>query len=206
MERICLLTLLVLVLTATVGASSPESLQLYLWPLTSTSPIPFALIDTSALNSGSSPNGKLAETIPILSLSQDLTLPPTSHNDEKKFVRVGFFGSGKSQDLDNWRGTATSTSVLSTDPKNIKITLQVGATGNVISASVSRSSTAPAGATVVRMVEGPKPFLNRPVVLTPEGKVPGGEKEEQKSFLQKYWWAIALFLVIQVVAGGGGKE
>jgi hypothetical protein len=50
---------------------------------------------------------------------------------------------------------------------------------------------------------GPKPILNKPIVLNAEGKLEG--KEPEKSFLQKYWWALALFLVVQLVAGGGEK-
>ncbi|PSK58780.1 hypothetical protein B9Z65_6795 [Elsinoe australis] len=60
------------------------------------------------------------------------------------------------------------------------------------------------GGITVRVVparEGPGPALNRPVVVGKDGRVEGAEPE--KSFLQKYWWMIAIFLVIQVVAGGG---
>jgi len=59
---------------------------------------------------------------------------------------------------------------------------------------------------VVKMVVGPSPVLNRPVVLNAEGKVDTGTPEDQRSFLQKYWWAIAIFLLVQLVIGGGGGE
>jgi len=59
---------------------------------------------------------------------------------------------------------------------------------------------------VVPMRIGSQPLLNSPVVLTPEGKVATPGEGENKSFLQKYWWAIALFFILQVVIGGGGKE
>ncbi|KAF2225611.1 hypothetical protein BDZ85DRAFT_247648 [Elsinoe ampelina] len=57
---------------------------------------------------------------------------------------------------------------------------------------------------VEQIKPGPGPVLNKPVVLSRDGRVEGQEPE--KSFLQKYWWAIGIFLVIQVVAGGGGGE
>ncbi|KAG8632059.1 hypothetical protein KVT40_001199 [Elsinoe batatas] len=57
---------------------------------------------------------------------------------------------------------------------------------------------------VEQIKPGPGPVLNKPVVLNRDGRVEGVEPE--KSFLQKYWWAIGIFLVIQVVAGGGGGE
>ncbi|KAJ4349993.1 uncharacterized protein N0V89_008614 [Didymosphaeria variabile] len=54
---------------------------------------------------------------------------------------------------------------------------------------------------VVRKEAGPKPVLNKPVVLNADGRI--DSKEPEKSFLQKYWWMIAIFLVVQLVAGGG---
>jgi hypothetical protein len=68
-----------------------------------------------------------------------------------------------------------------------------------------RSAEANVVIEVVRPAAGPEPVLNRPVVLTPDGKVPGKE-EGEKTFLQKYWWAIALFVLVQVMAGGGGDS
>ena len=57
---------------------------------------------------------------------------------------------------------------------------------------------------VVRQTPGPQPHLSKPVVVNPEGKVEEGEPE--KSFLQKYWWVVGLFLLMQVVMGGGGDK
>lgn len=76
---------------------------------------------------------------------------------------------------------------------------------------------------VVPMKAGATVHLNKPILLTAEGKVEG--QPEEKTFLQKYvqirslvaihddadsinryWWAIGLFLVFQVAMGGGGKE
>ncbi|KAF4553718.1 Hypothetical protein D9617_6g094500 [Elsinoe fawcettii] len=57
---------------------------------------------------------------------------------------------------------------------------------------------------VQQIKPGPEPVLNRPVKVGLDGRPEGAEPE--KSFLQKYWWAIGIFLVIQVVAGGGGDK
>ncbi|KAI9695252.1 MAG: hypothetical protein M1820_008771 [Bogoriella megaspora] len=54
------------------------------------------------------------------------------------------------------------------------------------------------------MAQGPQPHLNRPVVLNAEGKV--DEKEPEKTFLQKYWWVIALFIGLQVFSAAGGEK
>ncbi|CAK7209282.1 hypothetical protein SCUCBS95973_000386 [Sporothrix curviconia] len=59
-------------------------------------------------------------------------------------------------------------------------------------------------ATVVVAAKGATPVLNRPVVLNPEGKkaVP----EEEKSFLQKYWWLLGTIAVLVLTSGGGSEE
>ncbi|CAK7202921.1 hypothetical protein SEUCBS139899_005648 [Sporothrix eucalyptigena] len=59
-------------------------------------------------------------------------------------------------------------------------------------------------ATVVVAAKGATPVLNRPVVLSPEGKkaVP----EEEKTFLQKYWWLLGTIAVLVLTSGGGGDE
>jgi len=53
------------------------------------------------------------------------------------------------------------------------------------------------------VVEGKKPELNRPVVLSAEGKVEVEEKE--KTLLQRYWWVALGGLMLLLSAGGGGE-
>ncbi|KAF2396088.1 hypothetical protein EJ06DRAFT_585352 [Trichodelitschia bisporula] len=55
------------------------------------------------------------------------------------------------------------------------------------------------------VVAGPQPVFNKPPVLAADGEEAVVEGD-QRSFLQKYWWAIAIFLVLQLVMGGGGGE
>ncbi|KAJ3505643.1 hypothetical protein NM208_g16170 [Fusarium decemcellulare] len=57
-------------------------------------------------------------------------------------------------------------------------------------------------AVVITEKKGSQPELNKPVVLSPNGRKAG--EEEQKSFLQKYWWLIAI-VVVMSMAGGGDK-
>ncbi|KIH91584.1 hypothetical protein SPBR_01984 [Sporothrix brasiliensis 5110] len=59
-------------------------------------------------------------------------------------------------------------------------------------------------ATVVVAGKGATPVLNRPVVLSTEGKK--AEPAEEKTFLQKYWWVIGTAVVLAVTSGGGGEE
>ncbi|KAK3345228.1 hypothetical protein B0H65DRAFT_425605 [Neurospora tetraspora] len=57
-------------------------------------------------------------------------------------------------------------------------------------------------AVLVRTTQGKQPELNKPVVLSPEGKqvVP-----QEKTLLQKYWWVIAIVMVLSLGGGGDGK-
>ncbi|KAF2771527.1 hypothetical protein EJ03DRAFT_30806 [Teratosphaeria nubilosa] len=101
-----------------------------------------------------------------------------SHED---VVRVGFYHPSGS-----WSGIATSASNFH-DGKDKTLQLHVNSDGELY-----------------HVKPGPTPRLNKPVVLSPDGKAP--EKEPEKTFLQKYWWAIAGFLLLQVVLGAGKQE
>ncbi|KAI7120851.1 hypothetical protein KC343_g18032 [Hortaea werneckii] len=57
---------------------------------------------------------------------------------------------------------------------------------------------------IVPVNKGPSPALNKPIVVNQDGSMP--DKVEEKSFFQKYWWAIAGFLLLQVVMGGAKGE
>ncbi|KAL8397841.1 hypothetical protein RB594_004515 [Gaeumannomyces avenae] len=58
-------------------------------------------------------------------------------------------------------------------------------------------------AVVVPAGRGRQPALNRPVVLSAEGKqVP---PVEEKTLLQKYWWLAAILVFLLATGGGDGK-
>ncbi|KAI6841265.1 hypothetical protein KC342_g2405 [Hortaea werneckii] len=57
---------------------------------------------------------------------------------------------------------------------------------------------------IVPVNKGTGPALNKPIVVNQDGSMP--DKVEEKSFFQKYWWAIAGFLLLQVVMGGAKGE
>ncbi|KAL2137965.1 hypothetical protein VTI28DRAFT_7755 [Corynascus sepedonium] len=58
-------------------------------------------------------------------------------------------------------------------------------------------------AVVVRTAAGKQPALGKPVVLTPEGRKVG--QGEEKTFLQKYWWVLAIGAVLSLTGGGDQK-
>ncbi|KAI1471606.1 uncharacterized protein F4812DRAFT_414743 [Daldinia caldariorum] len=130
--------------------------------------------------------------------------------EEARLVRVGVYdAAGK-----RW---ASSTSVASVDNfgKGYSPTL-------VLSVDQSSSSGEPFGvalkgvridagqtrdfgprAMLLVTEPGRQPELNKPIVLSPEGKtvVP-----EEKTFFQKYWWLIGIVVMMTLSGGGGGGE
>ncbi|KAI1364207.1 hypothetical protein F5Y08DRAFT_217810 [Xylaria arbuscula] len=139
--------------------------------------------------------------------AQVITYDAPELPEETKLVRVGVYDPTAKQ----W---ASSTSVSSIDnfAKGYAPTLilSVGQAGEPISAAV-RGVRIDAGQTrdfgpqamVLVTAAGKQPDLNKPVVLSPEGKqvVP-----EEKSMLQKYWWVIAIVVLMSVAGGGDDKK
>jgi len=182
----------------TTAAEVEKTLDVFAWPLSAIKSQPFA---------------KVSYSFPSLNASIK-SYSATTITDPSEIVRIGFYTSG-----DSWTGIATS-------PRNLDATRQktlrviVDDKGEVFSVVLTGAYTTPSvgGKTtkkadkkdeqllveVDRQTPGPQPHLNKPVVLNPEGKVEGEEPE--KTFLQKYWWAIGLFIVVQVVMSGGGDK
>ncbi|KAK4993181.1 hypothetical protein LTR66_000120 [Elasticomyces elasticus] len=206
--QLCSFALLSLccLIASVCAADSERALSVYAWPLSSSTSQQLAKISYD-----------------FLSLNASVTsydaIPPQGWNE---LVRVGFYSSAAS----HWRGIVTSGSNFAPDLEK-KLTLHVDNEGEVYHIGYSATQKPAASAKssksgkdkgdkpaalageelkveIVRQKAGPQPYLNKPVVLNPDGKVES--EEPQKSFLQKYWWAFALFLLLQVVMGSGGKE
>ncbi|KAJ9649466.1 hypothetical protein H2199_000241 [Coniosporium tulheliwenetii] len=150
------------------------------------------LLSTALLTLAASPVSNLDLTIyawPIsynphtLNATLKSWTPPTDPLDSSTLLRIGLHDPQAPAEA-SWTGVATSASSLQPTYRK-KLTLFTDSEGR-------------------GRREGPRPVLNRPVVLNKEGKVE--EAKEEKTFLQKYWWAIGLFILVQVLAGGGGKE
>jgi hypothetical protein len=147
----------------------------------------------------------------------------------EEIVRIGFHHPSTG----SWSGIATAASNFA-DGKDKKLQLLLNEQGDVYhigfksldlpSSSKGGSKKDDMSVEVVPMKAGSTVHLNKPVLLNAEGKLDGAP--EEKTFLQKYvqrpsllqkindntdyinryWWAIGLFLVFQVAMGGGGKE
>ncbi|KUJ08576.1 uncharacterized protein LY89DRAFT_741929 [Mollisia scopiformis] len=126
---------------------------------------------------------------------------------ESKLLRVGIYDVATS----SWKSSTSITSV-ETFAKGYSPTLvlSLDAQGGVIGVSC-KSGKIDAGQTrdfgpkikVRKTVKGKLPELNKPVVLSPEGKV--ATPEPEKTLLQKYWW-VGLAAVMLLMTAGGGSE
>ncbi|KAI2641937.1 hypothetical protein GGS21DRAFT_281954 [Xylaria nigripes] len=139
--------------------------------------------------------------------AQVLTYEAPEISDETKLVRVGVYDPAAKE----W---VSSTSVASVENfgkgYSPSLMVSVDRAGVPVSAAI-RGVRIDAGQTrdfgpqaMILVTEaGKQPELNKPVVLSPEGKqvVP-----EEKSMFQKYWWVLALVLFMSVVSGGDEKK
>jgi hypothetical protein len=162
---------LILLFGALVAAASPSTITVHAWPLSATSPTPFATIAVSPISPGSQSLSAKVQSVHQPSVSQD------------ELVRIGIYDASNT-----WTGVATSAKSFGQDISR-KIVLHTDSEGIVSHIGFSAFTRA-AGAEdvvveVVPITTGPQPVLNKPVVLTPEGKVATPDAADQKTFLQK---------------------
>lgn len=184
-----LLSLLAVVVVASTSASTPaapSTADILYWPLPSAQPSLLARVsyDPTTLKSD------------VLSYSQSLSGSEgkSKSKSTEDVVRVGLYTSSPN-DPKHWIGSLTSLSALGGAKGQVPtIRLHVGEAGEVYHVSVKtvavEDSAAGADAAaespvveVVTATAGPRPHLNRPVVVSPDGK--GSEEVVEKTFFQK---------------------
>ncbi|KAK5200745.1 hypothetical protein LTR16_005046 [Cryomyces antarcticus] len=187
-------------LAQSTSTPTTHTLQISAWPLTAASSTPLARISYS---------------YPSLNASIDSWTPPSPPTAKSKtgrsgagdtdLIRIGFHDPVKQ----HWRGVVTS--AASFEPQfQRRVSLHVDGNGVVFHVGVAAWRAAGGDGKqepeveVVPVRRGPEPVLDKPVVVSEDGKVEGAVAE--KTFLQKYWWALALFILVQVVMGGGGDK
>ncbi len=158
-----------LVVTFLTTFASASTVDVYAWPLSAHKPQSLAKLSYNSTHATVSNYSPL--TIPV--------------GDE--IVRVGFYHGGNT-----WAGVATAASNFGAG-KERKVLLHVDARGevyhigfkavDVIGSGKGVKGGEGLGVEVVQMQTGPTPHLNKPVVLTADGKV--DEKVEEKTFFQK---------------------
>lgn len=155
------------------AASLPHSTDILYWPVASPQPSSLARISYDAA-----------------SLTSQLeSYHPPKDGVEEDLVRIGLYTS-TSTGAKQWSGTLTSLDFLSrTGVNQPTLRLHLGPAGDVyhvslsLSASSSNSSTNDPGVVLVPSEQGPRPQLNRPIVVGPDGKNP--EEVPEKTFFQK---------------------
>ncbi|KKY14302.1 hypothetical protein UCDDS831_g08287 [Diplodia seriata] len=195
-----LLAILALLTTA-LAAAADKTLNIHVWPLDASAPQHLAQLSYNAANAS-------AAVVSWKAPSGGVFTAGGNGNDPNALVRIGL-------QKPDWTGILTSaaalgpeykkTLVLHADAQGVVYGVGFGAEPRVVSEATEKKDAAESVDVVEVKVEkvqaGPAPFLNKPVVLDEKGKV-AGQEEPEKTFLQKYWWAIGLFVVLQLFAGG----
>ncbi|KAF2660478.1 hypothetical protein K491DRAFT_60552 [Lophiostoma macrostomum CBS 122681] len=127
--------------------------------------------------------------------------PPTGSYSPEHLLRIGLTDKTSG----HWRGVLTSAASFEEQYKK-KFTIHVDENGEPYHIGLGTSARGAGDEVEVEVLKktaGPQPALNKPIVLNEQGKI--ATEEPQKTFLQKYWWVVGLFVLIQIVAGGGDK-
>ncbi|KAK0634875.1 hypothetical protein B0T17DRAFT_483097 [Bombardia bombarda] len=194
-------------LAATATAAAAESLQtavpIFIQPITSPETAPTLLAevryDAASPTSSSSPEPPTAAEVSSYEAPE---IP-----DAAKLLRIGVYDRAAAR----W---ASSTSVISVDNfgKGYSPHFVVSVDdkeGNVVGVAcrgvrIDAGQTRDFGpqAAVVVTGRGKQPELNKPVVLSPQGRK---VEVEEKTLLQKYWWVLGLVVLFLVTGGGDSK-
>ncbi|GAB7364555.1 hypothetical protein MBLNU230_g5362t1 [Neophaeotheca triangularis] len=191
------LTLLLTSLTTPTHAleEAHRNVDIFAWPLTAPAPSSLAKITYNTTHAAIS----------------NYASPKLSPEDS--LVRIGFHPD--TGDKDSWTGIATAAGNLVDDVQKT-LTLHLNPSGQISHVGFKaerggarspktggKSADGGLAVEVVSIPPAPAPILNKPVVVKEDGSADGEEPE--KSFFQKYWWALAGVLVLQLVLSGGGK-
>lgn len=137
-----------------------------------------------------SQSASLSSPIPLAQIEYDADTstgilasytPPKGSYSSEQLLRVGLDDPSSS----TWRGVVTSAASFADEYKK-KFTIHVDEKGepyHIGFSTSARGQGAEAEVEIVRRGVGPKPVLNRPIVLNAEGKI--DSKEPEKTFLQK---------------------
>ncbi|KAB8069273.1 hypothetical protein BDV29DRAFT_183053 [Aspergillus leporis] len=179
---------------AAVTSSQPTSTDILYWPITSSEPSILARVSYDPTSSESN----------VISYSR----PRAAKEESYSLVRVGLYTSS-GPDPKQWTGTLTTwAAITGSDGQKSVLQLYLDSSNEVYhvtlkpssESSIVSTSTSPS-IELVHLGAGPRPHLNRPVVVGPGGS--NTEEVIEKTFLQKYWW---VFLIITFLAMSGSGE
>ncbi|KAI0154393.1 cyclin-domain-containing protein [Xylariaceae sp. FL1272] len=154
--------------------------------------------------------------LPLAEIQYDALIPSSSEilsyeapelPDGAKLVRVGVYNPSAKEwtsstsvaSVENFSKGYSPTLMLSVDRAGLPVS--VALRGVAIDAGQTRDFGPQA--MIIVAEAGKQPDLNKPVVLSPDGKQ---VEPQQKTMLQKYWWIVAIVVVISIVGGGDEKK
>ncbi|KAK9580389.1 hypothetical protein V6Z90_008400 [Aspergillus fumigatus] len=187
---------------ASPSSAQAQSADILYWPVASSQPSVLARISYDPAS--------LASDVVVYSPPRitDLEGGRNLEADAQDLVRVGLF-TFTPNNPKHWVGSLTSLSLLAeNEDQKPTLRLHLGPSGEVY--HVSLAASPPSAATssskglnieLLSSEVGPRPHLNRPVDVGPDGKSP--EEVIEKTFFQKYWW---VFLIITFLAMSGSAE
>lgn len=173
---IAVLSAILLLFSSLVASASslPHSADILYWPVSSPQPSTLARISYDATS---------------LKSQVESYLPPKDGVED--LIRIGLYTSTSSSSK-QWTGTLTSLDFLSrTGDNQPTLRLHLGPAGDIYhvslspssSSSLSNASTSDPNVVLVPTEQGPRPQLNRPIIVGPDGKNP--EEVPEKTFFQK---------------------
>ncbi|OJI89915.1 hypothetical protein ASPTUDRAFT_132884 [Aspergillus tubingensis CBS 134.48] len=190
-------------LSAAISSSSqPQSAEILCWPVASPEPSVLAHVsyDSTTLQT------EFTFSSTNIAAACGDNEPQDVSND---MIRLGLYTS-TSTNTKQWVGTlASRSSLIGSENDRPTIRLHVGPSNNIYYVDLlpSTSSTSSPSTPVSPKLEllssqaGPRPHLNQPIVLGPDGK--NAEEVVEKTIFQKYWW---VFLIVTFLAMSGGGE
>ncbi|KUI58728.1 hypothetical protein VP1G_06000 [Cytospora mali] len=181
---------------ASLAFAELKTANIYIQPVdSSSSPIPLAEVtyDISASDASASVTSYDAPALP----------------ESVSLVRVGVYdtktkhwtGSTSVASVENFGKGYAPRLILSVDATKGNDEVEVlGASLRGVRIDAGKTRDFGPQAKVLTMGRGKQPELNKPIVLSPEGK---HVEKEEKTFLQKYWWMIGIAVLLAMGGGGG---
>ncbi|RDA88794.1 hypothetical protein CP533_4024 [Ophiocordyceps camponoti-saundersi (nom. inval.)] len=165
-------------------------------------------IEDDATSAAPSPLAEISYDMTTLSLSSLVSYEAPEIPETARLVRIGLYDAGSRQWL---AGTTVAAADNFSKGYSPQLLLVVDSQGGVVSVSckgvaIDAGHTRDFGPKLVVLPEarGAQPQLNKPIVLSPEGN--RVEPEQEKTFLQKYWWMIGIAVLVAMSGGGGGDR
>ncbi|KAH8195034.1 hypothetical protein TruAng_010806 [Truncatella angustata] len=179
---------------ATLASAAERTAAIYIQPVLSSAPAPALLAEIT-----------YDPYLPSEASVSSFEFPDLESLQAAKNFRVGVYSPSSR----TWESSASIASVANFGKGySPHIILSVDQSGDVQGAAL-KGVRIDAGQTrdfgpkaVIRVAEkGEQVSLNKPVKLTPEGKLK--DEQQEKTFLQKYWWLIGIVMVLTLTGGGG---